>query len=454
MTRIIFLLFFIFSFSGLGAESLIDSLNHFVEKELSAESNSFYSFLLLFLGGFAASLLPCTYPLYPITLGIIRQRAEGNSNYTHPSLYYIGLAFIYMIFGFIAGISGGAFNTILRYPQTNLLIAFLIFLMGLSSLELLYIPFFTQRQVNAGNKGLGGTFLLGMAAGLLSSPCVGPVVVTVLLAITTSIKTFSIGLIFLTAFKMLIFGAGVGFIFLLIGIFGLSLPRSGNWLKYIQIILGLVVILFSYSYYEKAIKGFGLDEKTGIQVLLSFLIILLSAYSLQSEEKQKHEKMRGALAVSTLITASLILFISFLPRQLVKTTENSGISKTRTETEKENVEMHGNLKWYRDKEQAYREAKRSGKKLFIDFYADWCTNCKAFQKLSLSDETLNKALQTAVLYKVMDTDKIFDTYAEDPKFPELQIGLPFFLIFDSEGKELIYKTTNYLNTKEMIESLR
>jgi thiol:disulfide interchange protein len=32
----------------------------------------------MFLGGMAASLLPCVYPLYPITVSIIRNRAgEG-----------------------------------------------------------------------------------------------------------------------------------------------------------------------------------------------------------------------------------------------------------------------------------------------------------------------------------------------------------------------------------------
>ena len=115
--------------------------------------------------------------------------------------------------------------------------------------------------------------------------------------------------------------------------------------------------------------------------------------------------------------------------------------------------MSGNLEWFRDREIVFQKAEKSGKPIFIDFYADWCTNCKEFQKLSISDLALNRALlENAVLWKIEDTDPIFEEYANDERFPELKIGLPFFVILSPKG-DLIFKTNDYLATKRMIEKL-
>jgi len=87
--------------------------------------------------------------------------------------------------------------------------------------------------------------------------------------------------------------------------------------------------------------------------------------------------------------------------------------------------------------------------VFVDFHADWCTNCKAFQEQTQKDIELNSALQNAVLYKVYDTSPEFDKYRNDPRFPELKIGIPFFLITDASGN-VLYKTNDFTRTDEMI----
>ena len=120
---------------------------------------------------------------------------------------------------------------------------------------------------------------------------------------------------------------------------------------------------------------------------------------------------------------------------------------------KKNVETTGNLTWYRLPADAYIEAKKSQKKIFIDFYADWCTNCKEFSKLAISDPLLNQALQSAVLLKVYDTDKAYDVFASDARFQELNVGLPFFLVLDSE-KNMLFKTNDYLQTDKMVQFLK
>lgn len=120
---------------------------------------------------------------------------------------------------------------------------------------------------------------------------------------------------------------------------------------------------------------------------------------------------------------------------------------------KENlIEQHGNLGWHRASRVAFEAAKSEARPVFVDFYADWCTNCKEFEELTLSDPELNKALNHAILLKIKDDDKEFQNFEQDPRFPELKIGLPFFVIFSPDGR-VLFKTNNYLNTPDMIRTI-
>ena len=47
-----------------------------------------------------------------------------------------------------------------------------------------------------------------------------------------------------------------------------------------------------------------------------------------------------------------------------------------------------------------------------------------------------------------DTTALLDEYKNDPRFPELKVGLPFFLITDAK-QQLLYKTSDYTKSQEM-----
>ncbi|TGN17092.1 protein-disulfide reductase DsbD family protein [Leptospira idonii] len=426
---------------------MISELQLFIESQLSGNSFHPTAFFFLILGGFLASLLPCVYPLYPITAGILNSRI-GKTKWLHPFVYYLGLATMYLLFGVIAAFTGGVFNQILRYPETNLILAYILFVLGMSSAELIYLPIFSQRSAGSHNSSYSGSFLLGMGAGLLSSPCVGPVVVSILLQIVTSQGN---GIEFLTvlstSLKMLAFGLGVGLPFLAIGVFGLSLPKSGKWMKYVQWLLALLIFYFSYTYLTKAGQIWGLSDAKIFQAFLLWIALLTFAYFAHSNSEQLLPvRMKSALAVASLCLTTVLLAVVLLQN-------GSSVSKG-VLPESSEIEVSGNLNWHRSEAEVYSLAKKENKPVFIDFYADWCTNCKEFQKLTLADEELNQVLEKeAVLWKVYDTDPIFEIFSDDPRYAELKIGLPFFLVLDSQAG-LIFKTNDYLDTKGMIEAIR
>jgi thiol:disulfide interchange protein DsbD len=65
---------------------------------------------------------------------------------------------------------------------------------------------------------------------------------------------------------------------------------------------------------------------------------------------------------------------------------------------------------------------------------------------------LRETLDTVVLAKVYDTDAVFEAFKNDPRFPELKRGLPFFLILSSAGDPL-WKGTDYRAHSTMIREL-
>ncbi|MEH0157402.1 cytochrome c biogenesis protein CcdA [Limibacter armeniacum] len=423
------------------ATSIVSEMNDWVGQQLSADNNSILSYLFLLIGGLAASLLPCVYPLYPITINILKARGNSDIKTLHPIVYFLGIVSMYFAFGIIAGTTGGAFNEVLRYPITNLLIATVLILLGLSSAELLFISIFSGSSGDSTQKGALGTYLMGLSAGLLSSACVGPVVVSILIGIASNTTSISLESVLGASLKLFVFGFGVGTPFLLIGVLGAKLPKAGKWMKYVQYAFAALIIYFSYNYLEKGLLGYGFEEATVFNIAIGAFILVLAIYHLQKSELFPHQKMRNALFTLAAVVGGLILFRSFAPQTI---TAQPSIASTEVNV----TEQKGNLTWYTDKDAAYDAAKKQGKLVFLDFHGNWCTNCKAFQKLTQQDEGLNEALQNAVLYKIYDTSEEFEKYKKDSRFPELNVGLPFFVITDTDGN-MLYKTNDYQKTEEI-----
>ncbi|MDO9104515.1 MAG: cytochrome c biogenesis protein CcdA [Methylovulum sp.] len=427
------------------ADSPLSAMNAWVDGQLASNQSSLAAYAFLMLGGLLASLLPCVYPLYPITASIIAGRSQGDvPRALHPALYYVGLASIYFLFGLIAAATGGAFNELLRLPVTNLLLALLFLVLALATAGFLHVPLFSGNGLGDKTPGLAGTFLMGMGAGLLSSSCVGPFVVGILVGIASQTDGLTLYATLIAALKMLAFGLGLGIPFLLIGLFGVRLPKSGSWMKYVQWALGALILYFTYAYLEKGLSGYGFKPEHIQLVFFGALLLLFSLYHVwEGENMHGFRRMEKSLFTLFALVGGLVL------AQGVFTSSATATIAAPTSTAAIATETKGELTWYLNREDAVKAAREQGKPIFVDFFAYWCANCKEFEHLTETNRELIDGLKKVVLLKVYDNDPEFKVFQNDPRYPELKVGLPFFVIADADD-HLIYKTSDYTRTDEML----
>jgi cytochrome c-type biogenesis protein len=221
-------------------ENLVNNLN------LYMKGSVILAIFAAYLGGVLISFTPCTYPLIPVTVGIIG--AQGSSSKLRGfflSLSYVaGLALTYTFLGGVAALSGRLFGQMQTTPWTYFVMANLCLIMGLSMLDVFSISLPLPQKLmkltgNGGNKGFVTSFLIGTVSGVVIGPCTAPALAVLLgyVALRTNML-LGMSLLFVFAFGMgtllIIFGTFAGVI--------TALPQSGKWMTKIKFIFGVILI--------------------------------------------------------------------------------------------------------------------------------------------------------------------------------------------------------------------
>jgi cytochrome c-type biogenesis protein len=221
-------------------ENLVSNLS------LYLQSSIFLAFLAAYLGGLVISFTPCTYPLIPVTVGLIGVQDSSSkiSGFLSSLSYVAGMAFTYSILGGAAALSGKIFGQMQTTPWTYFIMGNLCLVMGLSMLEVFHINLpVPQRLMNVsgGNnkKRLLDSFLIGIVSGVVIGPCTAPAL-AVLLGYVAVKTNFLLGMSLL-----FVFAFGMGTLLIIAGTFAgfiSALPKSGAWMTKIKFISGLILI--------------------------------------------------------------------------------------------------------------------------------------------------------------------------------------------------------------------
>lgn len=218
-----------------------------------AESSLFWFVLQAVLWGLVTLLMPCTYPMIPITISYFTKQAEKRKTSTLPlSLAYgAGIVLIFVLIGLFFGPVITRFAT---HPITNIVlgVAFVYFALVLFGMVNLQPPAFLMNVAGSASQkgGYLGVFLMGATLVVTSFTCTAPFVGTLL---STSGSSGSLGRV---ALGMGVFGLtmAVPFVFLsLVPSRARSLQgTAGEWMKTLKVYLGFVELAASLKFFSQA----------------------------------------------------------------------------------------------------------------------------------------------------------------------------------------------------------
>ena len=171
--------------------------------------------LLAFSAGLLSFLSPCVLPLIPSYITFItglsfdEVQSSRRVALVHGLLFVFGFSLIFLALGATATVIGRVL-----FSQRDLITKIggvMIIVFGLYLVGVLNIGFFArERRVHLANKPVGylGTVLVGIAFGAGWTPCIGPILGSILLYASTE-ADLPRGLALLTAYSL---GLGVPFI--------------------------------------------------------------------------------------------------------------------------------------------------------------------------------------------------------------------------------------------------
>ena len=205
-------------------------------------SGSPLDFILAFFWGVAVSFTPCVYPLIPVTVGYIGASAGGSRlKGLGLSLFYVtGMAVTYSILGIIAVLTGTLFGMISSHPLTYIILGALTIVFAFFMMDIFMLPLGNIiKAPKITKKNCFSAFIMGIASGLIISPCLSPALASILAYLATK-KNFLYGALILFSFAY-----GMGLVLILTGTFsGLlaNMPKSGKWLIYIKRLCAAIMI--------------------------------------------------------------------------------------------------------------------------------------------------------------------------------------------------------------------
>jgi len=379
--------------------------------------------IFIFLGGLALNLTPCVYPLIPITVSYFGAQANNSKSQSifMGVFYALGMSITYSALGVFAALTGSLLGTALQNPIVIIAIALILLALGTSMFGLfeIRVPQSLAMMGNKSRSGYFGSLLMGLTVGFIAAPCIGPFVLSLLVYVGKLGSALTGFLLFF----VLSLGLGLPYIFLAASSSSISkLPRSGEWMEGVKIIFGLILFGMALNTLEPLIP------KTLFHYLFPVYIVLSGLYLLLIDKKGKtskiYSKIKNIIAVIAIVMGAWML-------------------KPAGEIEE--------VKWTNltSMESIEQSIKTGDKPVMIDFYADWCAQCKELDKYTYTDP---EVVEMSNKFNNIKVDLTKENSAITDKF-EIK-GLPVVIFMNSDGKEIKeLRVTGFLKPEEFMKKL-
>ena len=393
-----------------------------VQSKPEEQKGLFTIFFLAFLGGLAALLTPCVFPMIPMTVSFFTKHSGTRQKGIANAIFYgVSIILIYVVLGLIiVGVFGAeALNALSTGVAFNIIFFVILVFFAFSFLGAfeIMLPNSWANKVDrqAGKSGVVAIFFMALALAIVSFSCTGPIVGTLL------VESASKGGI-APIVGMLGFSSAIALPFMLFALFPTwlnSLPKSGGWMNSVKVSLGFLELAFAFKFLSNAdlVLQLHLLER---EVFLAIWIAIFGAWALYLLGKitLPHDSPSTHISVGRLSLALLVLsftvymipglfgaplkLISAFPPPQTYSESPRGFLGTAVETSKSDlpdgakVGEHGIIT-FTDYDKGLAYAKKVNKPVMLDFTGFACVNCRKMEINVWSDEKVLSVLKNDVV---------------------------------------------------------
>jgi thiol:disulfide interchange protein DsbD len=381
-----------------------------------------FGFLVVFLGGLALNLTPCVYPLIGVTIAYFGNQGGGPRRVMYLAIVFVlGIALMFSSVGVAVAMSGGLFGAAMQNPFVLVALSMMLLTLAASSFGLFALqpPQWMLQRAGAAHPGYAGALLMGLGMGVVAAPCIGPIVLGLLLMVQRSgSAVFGFALFFTLAL-----GLGLPYVGLAMAAGHIRrLPRSGEWLAWIEHLFGFVLVGLALYFLDPVVPDNLMTRF--LPYYAAAVGIYLGFISPEGRSWRPFLVIRSAIGIVAVAALVFMLYPRQAPEKLRFEPFNSELLESATEARKP---------------------------VLIDFSADWCIPCREMEHSTFIDPSVVTEAKRFVKMKANLTAQDKKTEELTSKY-EIQ-GVPTTMLIDSAGK-VAQRKVGYIGPQEMLADLR
>ncbi|WP_316814648.1 protein-disulfide reductase DsbD family protein [Pedobacter nyackensis] len=412
-----------------------------VTQEKAEDQSLIGIFITGFIGGLAALLMPCIFPMLPLTVSFFTKGSQSKGTAVSRAMFYgLSIIVIYVVLGLLVTVIFGAdaLNSLSTNGVFNFLFFVLLMIFAISFLGAFEITlpssWVNKMDANSDKGGLAGLFFMAGTLALVSFSCTGPIIGTLLVQAATS------GALLGPAIGMFGFSFALAIPFALFAMFPSwlsALPKSGGWLNSVKVVLGFLELALAMKFLSNVDLAYHwnwFDRE--IFLVLWIVIFGLMGLYLLGKLKFSHDSPVNFISIPRLMISIVVLSFTvymipglwgaplksisaFLPPQGTQdfdlytptlTGGNGGTAAASNHSEGKHKYadiFHAplNLNVFFDYDEGMAYAKKVGKPVMIDFTGHACVNCRKMEANVWPDK--------AVYSKLSNDYVIIQLYVDD-----------------------------------------